>query len=179
MRNKMLAAVACCLMLISAAFVSCKNKNTPEQPYPVKADVSYTVYLSCDDAPDFVTSLDEVALTIHYLDAGGKEQTKPITKDGENVTVSLPTFPATYKFYVTGSLKDDSKEKYNFGISLKKTIQLYMSDGSQGSTISPALTEFGSSGVQKELFVTSYLPKLSTKTLFAGRFVETGDMIQD
>lgn len=163
-----------CLLAVTATLSGCKDSKDEPSTYATHAEVAYTVFLSCDDVPGCVANLNEVALTIHYLDADGKEQTKPVTQDGENVTIKVASFPATYKFYVTGKLIDDSKEKYNFGIGIKKSIQLYMNDGSKGSSFYPAVTGFGSTGIQKDRLVDDYLPKLKDRTVFGGKFNETG-----
>lgn len=162
------------LLAVTVALSGCKDSKDEPAIYATHAEVAYTVLLSCDEIPDCVTNLNEIELTIHYLDADGKEQTKPVKQDGENVTIKVPRFPASYKFYVTGKLIDDSKDKYNFGISIKKSIQLYMNDGSKGSAFFPAVTGFGSIGIGKDMLVDDYLPKLENRTTFGGKFNESG-----
>lgn len=171
-RNLFLSLI--CLLAATITFSGCKDSKNDPTPYATNAEIVYTVLLSCDDVPDCVTNLSEIELTIHYLDGDGKEQTKPVKQDGENVTIKVASFPATYNFYVTGKLIDESKDKYNFGISIKKSIQLYMNDGSKGSSFYPAVTGFGSTGIQKDRLVDDYLPKLKDRTVFGGKFNETG-----
>lgn len=163
-----------CLLAVTMVLTGCKDSKDEPAIYATHAEVAFTVLLSCDDVPDCVTNLNEIELTIHYLDADGKEQTKPVKQDGENVTIKVASFPATYNFYVTGKLIDESKDKYNFGISVKKSIQLYMNDGSKGSSFYPAVTGFGSTGIQKDRLVDDYLPKLKDRTVFGGKFNESG-----
>jgi len=181
MKKVFYAAAMCCLVAMSATFVGCKDKNSPEeetsaQPQFVKSVVSYQVFLTFDLVKNIAASLDEVALTIHYTDASGAEKTQAVTKDGETVTVTYEKFPAEFKAYVTGELKDKSKDKYTFGLMYKGQVQNYMSDGSKGIGYTPTELGFGAKSIAKDVIETEYLQKLPTFTTFKVNIAENGDI---
>ena len=178
MTNKFVLAATCCLMAMSATFLGCSdNSNDPtpsssQAARAVKAEAIYTVSLS---AQTVSTSLNDVSLTIHYQDAAGVEQTKAITADGEKVSVMSASLPAQFKFYLTGSIKDNSKSDYDLGLTITRSIYAHLSDGSS-QLIAQRQKKVNHAGVQNTYFINNILPGLNLETTINDNVSSEGEV---